>query len=181
MLETFYLFSNLVLHIQLTYPELSSGYHTLVCISIIQSLCFQTPFRLLPNLQHAPTSILRIPLAGRRRGPLELAVVHVRLVLFRLLVRDEQLAVLAVAAGLVARHVDDLEVGGGAVHFVEDGVHLLERPVRRLRVEEVDARHHEGVDDGEDDVRLVLDRVEGDRRDHDDHEVEDPVAYTYTD
>ena len=54
--------------------------------------------------------------------------------LLGVVVRDEQLAVLAVAARLVARHADDVEDGGG---FVEDGVHLLEGSVRGLGVEEV--------------------------------------------
>lgn len=84
------------------------------------------------------------------------------LVLVGLVVGDEELAVAAVAAGLAAGDADDVEEALGAVHLVEDGVHLLEGAVRRLRVEEVHARHDEGVDHGEDDVCLVSDVVEGD-------------------
>ena len=58
-------------------------------------------------------------------------------VLVRLLVVDEQLAVLAVAARLVARDLDDGEDG---VALVEDGVHFLERAVGGFGVEEVDDR-----------------------------------------
>lgn len=100
----------------------------------------------------------------------------VGLVLVRLLVLDEQLAVLAVAAGFAAGDAHDAEPALGPGSLVEDGVHLLERAVRRLGVEEVDGRHHEGVDDGEYCVRVVADGVKGDWRDHDDQEVEDPVG-----
>lgn len=100
-----------------------------------------------------------------------------RLVLLGLLVVDEQLAVLAVAARQLAGHAHDVEVRLRAGDLVEDGVHLLERAVGRLGVEEVHRGHHEGVDDGEDGVRVVLDAFEGHRRDHDDKEVEDPVGY----
>lgn len=101
--------------------------------------------------------------------------VDARLVLLRLLVRDQQLPVLPVAAGLVPGRADDGEVAPRAAHLVEDRVHLLERPVRRFGEEEVHGRHHERVDDSEDDVRLVLDVVERHGRDHHHHEVEDPV------
>lgn len=89
----------------------------------------------------------------------------------------QQLAVLAVAPRLHLGLVHDLEHALPAgLDVVEDTIHLLETAVRRLRVEEVDRGHHEGVDDGEDDVGLVADGVEGDGGDHDDHEVEDPVG-----
>lgn len=80
----------------------------------------------------------------------------------RLVVRDEQLAIPSVALGLVPGRAHDVEEAPGAVHLVEDGVHLFERAIRRLGVKEVDRGHDEGVDDGEDDVRLVGDVVEGD-------------------
>ena len=113
-------------------------------------------------------------------------------VLFRVLVGDEQLAVLAVAPRLLLRHLDRVP---DRRRLVEDGVHLLERAVRRLRVQEVDDGHDEAVaatglakwylkvgkeqaslHDGEDDVGLPGDGGEGDGRDHDDHEVEGPVG-----
>lgn len=113
-------------------------------------------------------------LLGRRRQTL---LAHMLAVLGCLLVVHQQLPVLAIPArldlGLVHHSKDALPAVG---HLVEDAVHLLERAVRRLRVEEVDTGHHEGVDDGKDDVRPPPDVVEGDGRDHDDEEVEDPVG-----
>lgn len=57
----------------------------------------------------------------------------------------------------------------------ENHIHLLETAIRRLRVEEVDGRENGGVDDGEDDVRLVSNAGERHGRDHHDHEIPDPV------
>lgn len=103
--------------------------------------------------------------------------VAVRAALLGIRIVHEQLAVLAVAPrldlGLVHDLEDALPAGGD---LVEDAVHLLEGAVGRLRVEEVHRGDHEGVDDCEDDVGLVADRVEGDGRDHHDHEVENPIA-----
>ena len=63
-------------------------------------------------------------------------------VLLRVFVVDEKLAVLAVAVGLVAGDGDHVEDTGG---LVEDGVHLLQRSVGGLWIEEVDNREDEGV------------------------------------
>lgn len=54
-----------------------------------------------------------------------LSKVVVLLVLVRLLVRDEKLALLAVPAGLVARDADDVEVALFALGFVEDAVYCV--------------------------------------------------------
>lgn len=59
--------------------------------------------------------------------------------LLDLIVVDEDLAVLAVAAGFLLGGLDDSE---DVLGLGEDGVHLLKRTVGRLGVEE--------VDDGED-------------------------------
>jgi hypothetical protein len=44
------------------------------------------------------------------------------------------------------------------------------------RVEEVHARDDECVDDSKNDVGLIPDGLEGDRGDHYDHEVENPIS-----
>ena len=93
--------------------------------------------------------------------------------LLGVLIVDEQLAVLAVPLWLIVRNADD---GEDALALAEDAVHLLERAVGGFGIEEVDAGHDEGVDDGEDDVGLVTDGREGHGGDHNDHEVEDPVG-----
>lgn len=113
----------------------------------------------------------RVHIRTRHAAPPPSLVVLMRLL--RLQIVDQQLTVLSVASGLVVRNADDVE---DIRRLVEDLVHLLERAVRGLGVEEVDAGDDEGVDDGEDDVGLVADCVEGDGRDHDDHEVEGPVG-----
>ena len=59
--------------------------------------------------------------------------------------------------------------------LAENHIHLLETAIGRLRVEEVHRGENGGVDDGEDDIRLVADAREGDRGDHHDHEIPDPV------
>jgi hypothetical protein len=82
-------------------------------------------------------------------------------------------AVLVVHEGLLDRdgnHVEDI------CRLLEDEVHLFERPVSGLREEEVDGGEDEGVDHSEDDVGSVPNRLKCDRGDHDNHEVEDPVA-----
>lgn len=89
-----------------------------------------------------------------------------------LIVVDEQLSFLAVASRHLSCNIDHRENALEAMYLVEDLVHLLERAARGFRlgkkksdievkkhtdithIEEVDARHHEGVDDGEDDVSL---------------------------
>ena len=75
-----------------------------------------------------------------------------------LVVVDEQLALLAIAVRHVAGDADDVERVGA---LVEDFVHLFERTACGLGEEEVGRGHHEGVDDGEDDVRVVLDVGKG--------------------
>lgn len=110
---------------------------------------------------------------------------------------DEQLAVLAVSVGCDFRSGDVDNVKGicclgdivlafggssnsvlddGATYLVEDLIHLLERSVGGLWVEEVDAGDDESIEDGEDDICLVANGCKGHRRDHDDHEVKDPVC-----
>lgn len=91
--------------------------------------------------------------------------------LFGVLVIDEQLAVLAVAVGLVAGDRDDVEDAG---RILEDSVHLLQGSVGGLRVEEIDDGEDESVDDRKDDVSLVSDILESDWGNHDNQEVKDP-------
>lgn len=92
--------------------------------------------------------------------------------LLYIVVGDEELAVLAVAVGLFAGDIDDiegtLESGGG---FGKDGVHLFEGAVGGLGEEEVGDGDNDSVDDGEDGVGVVLDGVEGDGSNHNDLEV----------
>ena len=59
--------------------------------------------------------------------------------------------------------------------LMENLIHLLQTAVGRLREEEVDRRHHECVNDCKNDIGLVSNVCKGGRRDHDNHEVEDPV------
>lgn len=62
--------------------------------------------------------------------------------LFGVLVVDKELAVLAIAVGLVASDGDQAEDAGC---LLEDDVHLLQRPVGCLGVEEIDDREDERV------------------------------------
>jgi hypothetical protein len=93
--------------------------------------------------------------------------------------------------GLVAGDGDDIE---GAGCLMEDSVHLLQGSVSSFRVEEVDNGEDERIairtelavyqfnsrrkylHDSKDDICLILDRIECNRRDHDNHKVEDPVT-----
>ena len=77
--------------------------------------------------------------AGRIRRLLLGNVAEATSVLLRVLVVDEKLTVLAIPTGLIARHRHEVE---DRRRLVEDRVHLLQRPIRRLRVEEV----HSGED-----------------------------------
>lgn len=63
-------------------------------------------------------------------------------VLLSVLVVDEELALLAVAVGLVAGNGDQVE---HVVGLVEDCVHFLQRAVGGFGVEEIDDREDEGV------------------------------------
>ena len=54
-------------------------------------------------------------------------------------------------------------------------VHILQTPPRRLRVEEVRNRHEASVEDSPDDVKPVLEVIDGAGRDVDDDEVGEPV------
>lgn len=58
----------------------------------------------------------------------------------------------------------------------EDEINLLEGATGRLGVEEVDDGEEAGVDDGEEEVRAPADAADHDGRDHDDQEVEEPIA-----
>ena len=71
------------------------------------------------------------------------------------------------------------DLDGGYAFAVADGeddVHVLERTPFALREEEVRDREDERVQAGEDDVRPPVDVLERRPDDHDDDEVEDPVA-----
>lgn len=85
----------------------------------------------------------------------------------------EWIGLLTVWRILWLRNLNNIEVSG---RVVKDLVHLLQASVCGLGVEEVHARHNEGVDDCENDVCLISDRGKCDRGDHNDHEVEDPVG-----
>lgn len=93
--------------------------------------------------------------------------------LLRILIINQQLSVLIIPMRHLLRNLHHVK---RIRRLVENLIHFLERAVRRLGEEEVHAGHHEGVYDGEDDVGLVADVCEGGRRDHYDHEVEDPVC-----
>lgn len=73
------------------------------------------------------------------------------------LVVDQELSVLAEAMGLVVSHGDHVEDVGG---LEEDCVHLFQRPICGLGIEEVDHREDEGVA-GKVLVREVEDASEG--------------------
>ena len=109
-------------------------------------------------------------------------------VLLGILVVDEELALLAVAVGLVAGDGDNIEDAGC---LLEDDVHFLQGAVCGLGVEEVDDWEDECVagllldnvrtviggghlHHGENDICPVFDVLKGDRRDHDNEEVENP-------
>ena len=63
-----------------------------------------------------------------------------------------------------------------AVLLDEEEVELFQTLPRRLGIEDKDAHGVEDVQRGEDDVELVVDVVDGDRRDLDHHELKGPVA-----
>lgn len=67
--------------------------------------------------------------------------------------------------------VRDLHNVKRSLRPVEDLIHLFERPVSSFWEEKIHAWAHEGVDYGKDNVGLVPDIGEGDRCDHDDHEL----------
>lgn len=58
----------------------------------------------------------------------------------------------------------------------EDEIDLFERALLGLRIEEIDDWKEAGVDNSEEEVGSPLDVCNHDRRDHDDEEVEEPVA-----
>jgi hypothetical protein len=53
--------------------------------------------------------------------------------------------------------------------FVSTQMMIIEQKMALTRVEEVDTRNDEGVDDGEDNVGLISDGLESDRGNHNDH------------
>lgn len=63
-------------------------------------------------------------------------------VLFGVLIIDEELAVLAVAVGFVASDGDNVEYVTG---LVKNRIHLFQRAVCSLGIEEVDHREDDGV------------------------------------
>lgn len=91
--------------------------------------------------------------------------------LLSILIRNEQLASLSIPSRFLSSDFDDSKSALPTMDFVEDFVHFFERAVGGFGEEKVYARHHEGVDDGEDGVRVVLDIGECHWRDHDDHEL----------
>jgi hypothetical protein len=131
------------------------------------------------------TSLLTLLVLRQLRRNRAIPAVHARLQELLLLG-----AVLVVHERLLDRDRHDVEDVCG---LLEDQVHFFEGPVAGLGEEEVDGGEDEGVDDGEDDVGLLMksvvatysvrrrslitylvaDGLEGDGRDHHDHEVED--------
>ncbi len=93
--------------------------------------------------------------------------------LLRLTILDQQLALLTISIRQFLGHSYNIK---RTCRLMENLIHFLERAVRRLRKEKVHARHHGGVDDGEDYIRPVPDVGEGGGSNHYDHEVEDPVC-----
>ena len=81
---------------------------------------------------------------------------------------------------LVAPHPDalsSLAAGAGSQALeLEEIVDVLELKVRRLREEEIYERDEHGIEDGEDDVRLPSNVVDGRRRELHHGEVDDPEA-----
>jgi len=65
-----------------------------------------------------------------------------RRMLLGIVIRDEQLAILAIAPRRLLRNLHDIE---NRRRIVEDGVHFFERAVGRLGIEEVDDRDDEGI------------------------------------
>lgn len=109
-----------------------------------QILCAERsriPFPLISVLQTSLLTPLRLVVCGRHdrlagtRATLVVdRMMDVAALLFGLIVVDQELAVLSVPAGLVARDLDNREPAAGALDLVEDGVHLLEGSVGRLGV-----------------------------------------------
>lgn len=123
-------------------------------------------------------SVLLLPICNpcpRRRNTAPPSL-RVNLAFFGLLVADQQVSMLIVPMWHVLRNVNAAVLAKYTRRLVEDFVHFLQTAVRRLGEEEIHTRHDEGVDDREDNVRLVSDVREGRRGDHDHHEVEDPVG-----
>lgn len=58
----------------------------------------------------------------------------------------------------------------------EDIIDLLERQIRRLRIHKVHERHERKVGAHEDQIRLPVQPVQDDGRDHDHEKIPDPVA-----
>jgi hypothetical protein len=87
--------------------------------------------------------------------------------LFRIIIVDQKLAILAEPVGLGLGNVNDIKGATQAMHVVENLVHLLERATGCLRVEEVHTRYHEGIDDGKDHVGPPLDVGKRGWRHHD--------------
>lgn len=81
---------------------------------------------------------------------------------------------------LTEQHVDANSVAPRAaeadVAFGEDAIDILEFQTLGLGIEDVDDGDPDGVEDGEDDVGLPANVLDGGRGDLDDEEVADPVA-----
>lgn len=92
-------------------------------------------------------------------------------VIIRLIIVDEQRAVLVITLWLLLGNLDDIKGALKAVALLENLVHLFQGPIGCLGIEEVDTGYHEGVDDGKDDVCLVADVVKGRWCDHDHEEL----------
>lgn len=117
-----------------------------------------------------PQQLLRPSRRRRRNNRTSPPVFHLSRLL-SILIRNEQLASLSISSRFLSSNFDDGKSALPTMDFVEDFVHFFERAVGGFGEEKVYARHHEGVDDGEDGVRVVLDIGECHWRDHDDHEL----------
>lgn len=117
-----------------------------------------------------PQQLLRPRRRRRRNNRTSPPMFHLSRLL-GILIRNEQLASLSISSRFLSSDFDDSKSALPTMDFVEDFVHFFERAVGGFGEEKVYARHHEGVDDGEDGVRVVLDIGECHWRDHDDHEL----------
>lgn len=117
-----------------------------------------------------PQQLLRPSRRRRRNNRTSPPVFHLSRLL-SILIRNKQLASLSISSRFLSSNFDDGKSALPTMDFVEDFVHFFERAVGGFGEEKVYARHHEGVDDGEDGVRVVLNIGECHWRDHDDHEL----------
>jgi hypothetical protein len=85
---------------------------------------------------------------------------------------------------LVESEMSDRQLAGDAhdipgrpwVRVSKDIVDLFQRAIGSLGVQKVHNKEHEAIHDGEDDIGVNTDAVEGDGRNHHDHEIECPIG-----